>query len=381
MVQVSFSALVDGAVYVPGLSREHVAERHGIPPGDIAKLGSAENPHGPSPMAVAAIAAAENRLDIYPDWTAGPLREAIGRRFGLDPDCVVCGAGETEIISMVIRAFCPPGGGILMHDPCFPIYRISAAAEGRVPVLVRMGEDFDPVVDDYVAKLAERPRIAFVTNPHNPSGRFLERDEVRRVCAAADKDTLVVLDEAYIHYTGTDGSLDLLSEHDNLIVLRTFSKAHGLAGLRVGFGASANPELIRPLRSIKPTWNLGHAQIVGGAAAILDDGHVARAVETVSESRRHVREAMAGMNGFRMVPGSRANFFLCEILDKALDSTRVFEALLERGVIVKDGRDIEGLGPRHLRVDLNLRRHMDRFLDALAGVEAGAAGACGSRSA
>ena len=162
--------------------------------------------------------------------------------------------------------------------------------------------------------------------------------------------------------------MKLLPEYDNLIVLRTFSKAYGLAGLRVGFGIAANRDLIKPLCNIKPTWNMGHGQIIGASAAIFDNEHVARAVAT----GKYVAEQMAGLNRFRMVPGSRSNFFLTEILDPGLDSTAVFMGLLERGVIVKDGKDIEGLGSRYLRVDLNLRKHMDRFLGALRDLETGA---------
>lgn len=369
MVQVSNPALVEGPVYVPGLPREYVAERYGIPLEDIAKLGSAENPHGASPKAMAAIEQSDRKLDIYPDWTARPLREAIARRYGFEPDNIVCGSGETEVISMVIRAFAAPGEAILMHNPCFPIYRIYSACEGRKALLTPMGQDFDPLVDDYVKRLEDKPRIAFITNPHNPSGVFLEEAQVRRICEASDKQTLVVLDEAYIHYSETDGLMKLLREYDNLIVLRTFSKAYGLAGLRVGFGISANPDLIRPLLNIKPTWNMGQMQIIGAASAVFDDEHVARAVATISESRKYVTEQMAGMNSFRMVPGSRSNFFLTEILNPEIDSTDVFNGLLERGVIVKDGKDIEGLGGRYMRVDLNLRKHMDRFLDALRDIE------------
>jgi histidinol-phosphate aminotransferase len=236
-------------------------------------------------------------------------------------------------------------------------------------MLAPMGEDFDPMLDDYIRLLKKKPRIAFITNPHNPSGVFLEEDQVRRICDAADRETLVVLDEAYIHYSETDGLMKLLPEYDNLIVLRTFSKAYGLAGLRVGFGISANAKLIRPLRNIKPTWNMGQMQIIGASAAVFDDEHVAHAVATISDARRYVTEQISAMNSFRMVPGSRSNFFLTEILDPDLDSTTVFNGLLERGVIVKDGKDIEGLGERYLRVDLNLRKHMDRFLSALRHIE------------
>ncbi|HYF17821.1 MAG TPA: histidinol-phosphate transaminase [Ramlibacter sp.] len=365
MIQPSFAALSDGEVYVPGLPTEYVTQKYGIPPEQVAKLGSAENPHGTSPKALRAVEQVLSRMDLYPDWTARRLREAIAQRYGFDPEGVVCGSGETEVISMVIRAFAAPGQPVLMHAPCFPLYRIYANVEGRRPVFLRMGRDFDPLMDEYLAALRERPRIAFLTTPHNPSGRLIGEADVRRVCENAHEDTLVVVDEAYIHYSRTEGSLHLLREYRNLLVLRTFSKAFGLAGLRVGFGISANPALIQPLWRIKPTWNIGQLQLAGAIAALQDDEHVQRAVDTVVEMRGYVAERMGRMQRFRMVPHSRANFFLTEILDPALDSTAVFNGLLERGVIVKNGVDIEGLGPRYLRVDLNLKRHMDRFLSAL----------------
>ncbi len=369
MVMASFTALTEGEVYVPGLPSEYVAERYGIAPDQIAKLGSAENPHGASPKARAAVEAALGRLDLYPDWTARRLREAIAQKYGFDADNVVCGSGETEVISMVIRAFARPDAPVMMHDPCFPLYRIYSNCEGRCPVFTPTGKDFDPLVDQYIENLRKlKPRIAFITNPHNPSGRLIDEAGVRRICDAASEGTLMVLDEAYIHYSETEFGMQLLRDYPNLIVLRTFSKAFGLAGLRVGFGISANPRLILPLRNIKPTWNMGQLQIAGGVAAINDDEHVRRAVKTVVEMRAYVAERLATVPGFRMVPGSRANFFLTEILAPELDSTTVFEELLKRGVIVKNGADIPGLGSRYLRVDVNLKRHMDRFVSALADI-------------
>ena len=368
MIQTSVPFLVEGKAYVPGLPREHVSERYGIPLDDIAKLGSAENPYGASPKAVEAVNRAIQTLDIYPDWTARALRVAIAEKYGFDPDCVVCGAGETEVISMVIRAFAGPQDTILMHDPCFPIYHIYSKCEGRNPLFVKMGEDFDPVIDQYIDALATEPRIAFITNPHNPSGRLLDETQLRRICDAASEKTLVVLDEAYIHYSETPGSMHLLRDYSNLILLRTFSKAHGLAGLRIGFGVAADPALVRPLWNIKPTWNMGNAQIAGGVAAINDDAHVERAVKTISEMREYVKTGLESIDAFRMVPGSRSNFFLLEIIDTRMDSSSVFHGLLQRGVIVKDGRDIAGVGSRHLRIDFNLQRHMDRLLWALTEI-------------
>lgn len=370
MIKPSYLSLTEGEVYVPGLPAEYVAQTYGIALDDVAKLGSAENPHGPSPKALEAVREASSRISLYPDWTAKRLREAIGEKFGIDPNNVVCGSGETEVISMVIRAFAKPDEPVLMHDPCFPLYRIYSNCEGRRPVFVRMGKDFDPVMDQYIETLKKvKPKIAFITNPHNPSGKMVSEEDVIRVCEAAYPDTLVALDEAYVHYTENAFGIGLLKRFSNLIVLRTLSKANGCAGLRVGFGISANPDLILPLLHIKPTWNMGQMQIAGGIAGINDDEHVNRAVKTVVEMREYIRQRMSSMTSFRMVPDSRANFFLTEILDPKLDSTIVFDGLLKRGVIVKDGSDIPGLGSRYLRVDVNLKKHMDRFADALLEIQ------------
>lgn len=367
MVQVSTASLTAlEPAYKPGLPREFVAERFGIAPESIVKLGSAENPFGPSPKAQAAIEIGKTKIDLYPEWSSRLLRDAIGEKYGFDADCVACGSGETEIISFVIRAFSRPGDPILMYEPCFPIYHIFAENEGRVPVYVRMGQDFDLVVDQYIERLREaKAKIAFITNPHSPTGKLMAQADVQRICEAAG-DTLVVLDEAYIHFTQTPGGIELTREYDNLIVLRTFSKAFGLAGLRLGFGIAANHALIRPLLNLKPTWNLGAMQVAGGVAAIDDDAHVDRTVAMIVEMREYVADLLAGLNRFRMVPGSRANFFLLEVTDPNLTSTQVFEGLLQRGVIVKDGADsFRGMGDRYLRVDVSLKKNMDRLVWAL----------------
>jgi len=367
---LSNPALASDETYVPGLSREHVAEVYGVPIGNVAKLGSAENPFGPSPLAARAVTEAVARMDIYPNWTAEPLREAIAAKYGHAPEEIICGAGETEIISWIVRTFAGPGDGILMYEPCFPMYHLSADAEGRRPVYVRMGEGFDFRIDAYIAAIKDDIRIVFLTNPHSPSGILMDLNDIRRVCRAAG-ERLVVLDEAYIHFSRTEGGISLLGEFDNLIVLRTFSKAFGLAGLRIGFGI-AKREIIRPMLAMKPTWNMGQLQIAGGVAALGDDDHVHRTVEMICEMRAYVSDKLSRLNAFRMVPGSRSNFFLVEILDPAQNSTQVFEALLAKGVIVKDcSVSFRGLGKRYLRVDVSLRQHMDRFVDALSSLDGG----------
>jgi histidinol-phosphate aminotransferase len=360
--------LLTQEAYVPGLSREHVAATYGIPVEDVAKLGSAENPFGASPLAEKAASAALANLDIYPDWTSRKLREKVASKYGLKPDQVVCGAGETEIISWIIRIFSAPGDKIQMFAPAFPVYHITAVSEGRVPLFVSMGEDLDFKMDEFLARIPES-RIVFLTNPHSPTSRLLTERQIRSVCEAAGEQ-LIVLDEAYIHFTETSGGMHLLADYPSLIVLRTFSKAFGLAGLRVGFGV-ASPEIIKPMLALKPTWNLGQVQTAGAAAALDDDAHVNRTVKEIVEQRAYVIDKVSRLNSFSIVGEPRSNFFLLRIEDPKLDSTAAFEALLEHGVIVKDGSvSFEGLGNRYLRIDVSLRKNMDRLLNALSVLEA-----------
>lgn len=354
--------------YVPGLPTDYVVERYGISPQDISKLGSAENPFGASPRAKAAVADALDRLHLYPSWTAEPLREKIGDTYGYSPGQVVCGAGETEIISLIIRAFCSPGGKILMPGPCFPIYHLFAEAEGRLPELAFEATDRATMamdVDAYIELIRPDHEIVFITNPHSPSGTWLSEGDVRRIVEAAPH-ALVVLDEAYVHYSQTPGYIHLAHDYPHLAVLRTFSKAYGLAGLRIGFGVAPAP-VINALLAIKATWNLGQLQIVGGVAALDDHDHIDHTVTNVVAGRAHARKRFEELDRFRMIPDSRSNFFLIEILDPDTDSTQVFEGLLERGVIVKDGSvSFRGLEKRYLRSDANVEIHMDRLVDALA---------------
>ena len=363
---LSNPALGSKEAYVPGLTEHYVAETYGVPIQDVAKLGSAENPFGPSPKALAAVKEAM-KLQVYPDWTARALREKIASKYGYSPEQVICGAGETEIISWIIRAFSSPGDKVLMFVPAFPIYHMTAENEGRVPTYVPMGPEMDFDWDGYLAAMDDQTRILFLTNPHSPTGRLLDAMDIRRVCEAAG-DRLVVLDEAYIHFSKTNGGMDLLREYTNLIVLRTFSKVFGLAGLRIGFGI-ADAEIIRPMMHLKPTWNMGQLQIAGGCAALDDDDFVEKTVDAIAEMRTYVMDCLAGLNSFCVVGQPRSNFFLLRIEDGTLDSTTVFNELLKRGVIVKDGSvSFINLGKRYLRIDVSLKKQMDRLVWALSDI-------------
>lgn len=356
--------------YTPGLSAQDVASEFGVSPSEVVKLGSGENPLGPSPAAVRAITGTLGSLNRYPDWTSADLRRKVAGLFDVSEEEVVCGAGETEIISCIIRAFARPGDEVLMHEPTFPIYHLYAEAEDRRPVFADPGTAPTLGVEDLLEKINERTRVIFLTSPHNPSGRTLELDGVRQVCQAAPQ-ALVVMDEAYIHFSDRTSATCLLPEHPNLIVLRTFSKAYGLASLRVGFGI-AGEEVIRVLMRVKPTWNVGLMQTVGAVAALDDEEHVERTVGLVRKMRETVSREIDALEGFSVVKGSQANFVLVRLDDPSLDSTEVFRLLARQGLIVKDGSvSYAGLGTRHLRIDVGVEEVMERLVGALREISAG----------
>jgi histidinol-phosphate aminotransferase len=306
-------------------------------------------------------------LDNYPDWTARALREKVASKYGCSPEQVICGAGETEIIPWLIRAFARVGDKVLMFVPAFPIYHMVTENEGRVPVLVGMDDDLDFKWDAYLSAIQDDVRIVFLTNPHSPTGRLVAEARIREVCRKASRQ-LVVLDEAYIHFSGTEGCMHLVKEFPNLIVLRTFSKVFGLAGLRVGIGV-ADQSIIKPLMHLKPTWNMGALQVAGAIAALDDDAHVSKTVSAIAEMRRYVLGELRKLNRFSVVGEPASNFFLLRIEDEALSSTELFTELLQRGVIVKDGSvSFIGLGQGYLRIDVSLKKQMDRLIWALGDI-------------
>lgn len=355
--------------YTPGLSAQDVTSEFGISPSKVVKLGSGENPLGPSPAAVRAISEAVGSLNRYPDWTATALRRKVAGLFDISEEEVVCGAGETEIISCIIRAFASPGDQILMHKPTFPIYHLYAEAEDRRPIFADPGDSLTLSADDLLRQINDLTRVIFLTSPHNPSGRVLELDEVRRVCRAAPQ-ALVVMDEAYIHFSDRISAVRLLPECLNLIVLRTFSKAYGLASLRAGFGI-AGEEIVRILMRVKPTWNVGTLQTAGAVAALDDEEHVERIVQIVGKMREVAYREIDGLEGFSVVEGSQANFVLVRLDDPSLNSAEVFRRLARQGLVVKDGSvSYLGLGTRYVRIDVGVEEVMDRLVEALRAISA-----------
>ncbi len=252
------------APYIPGKSAAaDIATRH--------KLSSNETPLGPSPKAVAAYAEVAKRLADYPDGSAGELRAAIAERFGLNPDHIVCGAGSDEILSLLAQAYLNPGDEALFTEHGFLVYRLATLAAGGVPVAVPE-RDLTADVDALLAAVTGRTQIVFLANPNNPTGTYLPFEEVRRLHAGLPADVLLVLDAAYAEYVRRndyDSGLSLVADNANVVMTRTFSKIHGLAGLRLGWVYAPGP-VADVLNRVRGPFNITAPALAAGIAAVKD---------------------------------------------------------------------------------------------------------------
>jgi histidinol-phosphate aminotransferase len=360
------SALVTPSIeriqpYQAGTPIEQVARRFGLEsPGDIIKLASNENPLGASPLALAAAGRELSRVHLYPDSEAPSLRGALARRLGVELDEVVVGNGSNELLELLVRTFCSGGQHVVFGEPSFVVYRLACLAQGvpytAVPLVAHTHD-----LPAMARAITPETRLVFISNPNNPSGTYVGRQALGTFLAAVPRDVIVVLDEAYAEYAEASDYPDgiaLRAAHPRLVVLRTFSKIYGLAGLRVGYGVLPS-QLADYLHRVRAPFNVNSVAQAAAVAALDDQEHVARSQALNREEKGFMRSGLSAL-GLGVVP-SEANFFLVETGQPALP---LYEALLTKGVIV---RAIPPL-PSMLRITLGTRRENERCLAALKTV-------------
>ncbi|AUI38086.1 histidinol-phosphate transaminase [Geobacillus thermoleovorans] len=344
--------------YQPGKSIEEVKREYGLP--EIIKLASNENPYGSSPAAKAAIAAELDRLAVYPDGCARTLREKVAKHLGVKETQLLFGNGSDEVVQIFCRAFLEPGANTVMAAPTFPQYRHNAIierAEVREVPLVDGRHDLEAML----AAIDENTRIVWICNPNNPTGTYVNDIELRAFLDRVPPHVLVVVDEAYYEYaTAPDypQTVPLLNEYEQLVVMRTFSKAYGLAALRVGYGV-ASETLIRAVEPAREPFNTSTIAQAAAAAALDDQAFIRACVErNRAELERYYR--FCEENGLKYYP-SQTNFLF---IDFGLDGDEVFRYLLERGVIVRSGQAL-GL-PTGVRVTVGTKEQNDRVLELVS---------------
>jgi histidinol-phosphate aminotransferase len=329
--------------YVPGKSA--------VPPGvTLHKLSSNENPFGASPKAIEAARAAAEKLAVYPDGSATRLREAIARKYGLDPRRIVCGNGSDELLEMLAQAYVGPGDEGIFCEHGFLVYRIAILTAGGTPVVAKE-RDLTADVDAILACVTERTKIVFLANPNNPTGTYLPFDEVRRLQAALPPHVLLVLDAAYAEYVRRNdyaSGLELALTAENVVMTRTFSKVYGLAALRLGWMVGP-AHVIDALERIRPPFNVNSVALAAGVAAIEDEAHVAASVahnEAWLEILTREIEAL----GLSVTP-SVGNFVIIHFPTEAGRSAVDADAFLTRRGLVL--RRIESYGlPNALRLTI-----------------------------
>jgi len=345
------------APYVPGRSTTDNGRK-------VVKLSSNENPLGTSAIAAAAFETAETTLSRYPDANATALREAIAAHHGLDPARVIHGTGSDEILHLAAGAYAGAGDEILYVKYGFSVYDIAARRVGATPVMAA-DRDYATDVDALLAGVTERTRVVFVANPNNPTGTYTPRDEIARLHAGLPGDVLLVVDQAYAEYLAEDerdGAFELAQTAANVLVTRTFSKIHGLAAERIGWGYGP-AEAIDAMHRIRAPFNVTTAGQQAAIAALGD-------TEFVAHSRAHNAQWLAWFNdqiaalgnaGLRAVP-SRANFVLV-LFEGRLTAEQAYHGLMEQGFIV---RWLPGQGlPHGLRITIGTEEETRGVADTL----------------
>ena len=347
--------IMDIQPYVGGL---HTVE--GVD--QVVVLASNEGPLGASPRAIEAYEHLSGNLHLYPDGGADELRGAIGERFGLDPARIVCGAGSDEVISLLISAYAGIGDEVLYSEHGFLMYPINARAVGATPVAAPE-TDLTANVDSLLACVTDRTRIVFLANPNNPTGSYVPVDELRRLQAGLPPETLLVIDAAYAEYVSRNDYIsgaELVETFENVVMTRTYSKAFGLAALRLGW-AYCPPEIADVLNRVRSPFNVTAAAQVAGIAAVGDLSHTDAVVAHNDEWLPRFTDELKGLG--LEVPPSVGNFVLVRF-GTAERAQSAYDHLMKRGVIT---RMMGGYGlPDSLRITIGLESELKAVLEGLS---------------
>ncbi len=349
------------APYQPGKPIAELAREFGLEEGSIIKLASNENPIGVSPKALAAMRAVLEGLSRYPDGNGFELKSAIARKCGVAADQIVLGNGSNDVLELAARAFLTPGASGVYSQHAFAVYPLAVQAVGARGIEVP-AKDFGHDLDALRGAIGADTRLVFIANPNNPTGTMLEAARLRHFLESMPATVLVVLDEAYNEYLAPElrsPSAQWIAEFPNLVVTRTFSKAYGLAGLRVGYALAA-AGVADLMNRVRQPFNVNSLSLVAAAAALDDDAFVQ---ESYALNVRGMRQLLDGFRALKLewIP-SFGNF----VSFKVGDGAAIYRELLKRGVIV---RPIASYGmPEWLRVSIGLESENARFLAALGEV-------------
>lgn len=360
LLQLALAGVRELVPYVPGKPVEALQREMGIT--EVVKLASNENPLGTGEQVAAAIAAALPELTRYPDGSGHALKTALAARLGVPATQITLGNGSSEVLELVTRTFVGPEHEVVFSQHAFALYPLLTQAVGA-RARVAPARDYGHDLEAMRALVGERTQLVFVANPNNPTGTMLDGDELEAFIAGLPEHVLCVLDEAYFEFVPPARRMDSMrwpERYPRLIVARTFSKAYGLAGLRIGYGVSS-PEVADLLNRVRQPFNCNLLALTAAEAALGDADYLAQTVRVNNQGMRQLTEAFARL-GLAWIP-SVGNFVSVDMARPALP---VYEALLRKGVIVRPVGNYEL--PTHLRVSIGNERENRLFIQALEQV-------------
>ena len=344
--------------YIAGKPIEELERELGL--SNIIKLASNENPLGPGKKALAAIQATLPKLTLYPDGNGFNLKSALAKKYKVNADQITLGNGSNELLELVARAFLAPRLEAMFSEHAFAVYPIVTQAVGATAVIVpawHFGNDLEAME----ARINEKTRVIFIANPNNPTGTLLKQIDLQKFISALPKHCICVLDEAYFEFVVNKeriNSIDWLKTSPNLIITRTFSKAYGLAGLRVGYSVSS-PEIADILNRVRQPFNNNALALAAAEAALADEDYLQQTIATNAQGMTDLTAGFKAL-GLEWIP-SAGNFVS---VDLKRPGQPIYEALLRKGVIV---RPVANYGlPNHLRISIGTPAENQFFLKALA---------------
>lgn len=351
--------ILDIKSYEPGKPIEELERELGI--SGVVKMASNENPLGPSKKAIRAMKKAIRTVNRYPDGNCYYLKAALSKDLNVSQQNLIIGNGSNEIIELTLRAFVNKGEEVIMSEPSFLIYNIATQVVDGLPVVIPL-EDFKVDLDSIRRAITSRTKLIFVDNPNNPTGKSVGETEVERFLERLPNTVIVVFDEAYNEFVERGDFPDTIRYigRKNIIILRTFSKAHGLSGLRIGYGI-AEKEIIQFMERVRQPFNVNSVAQIAAIASLQDKNHIARSQLVISEGKQFLYSNLDSM-GLNYLK-SDTNFIL---IDVGRSGREVFEKMLKEGVIVRD-MDAYKLN-NYIRVTIGTMQENKRFIKALKKV-------------
>ncbi|NLM25390.1 MAG: histidinol-phosphate transaminase [Firmicutes bacterium] len=349
--------------YIPGKPIEEVQKEYGL--SKVIKLASNENPLGASAKAMEAISNHFSKLSIYPDGNCTELKAELAKNLKIDHDQIIIGNGSDEVLKLIGEAYLTSDDQVIMADPTFSEYQYVARLMGAAEELVPL-KDHKHNLKEMLQRITPQTKIIFICNPNNPTGTIVNQDRLVEFLKAVPSNILVVIDEAYYEYVQASDypqTISLLKDFENIIITRTFSKVHGLASLRVGYGI-AHPKIIANLNRVKEPFNVNSLAQVAAIASLRDQEHLAKSVTVNEQGKLYLYQELEKL-GLEYIP-TEANFIMFNV---RRDANTLFEELLKKGIIIRSGSIFNM--PSYIRLTIGTMEENESFIRALKEVLVG----------